>query len=257
MLVSAASRSGRKRLSLLDEFVNPQTGTTYAFKSRDAFKLVTFSNASSIAATLGRAGGGPAAFFPGWFVDVINLGAGTVTITPATSTINGKTTLVLTQYKSARIVSDGVNYQTIGNGLLGTATNDTPAAGYIGEPMSASVASGSAISLTTDTSANLTSLSLTAGDWIVQGWAWFNFGGGGSTTVQGAWISTTSATRPTPPTDGQTQTCFTAFGADISVVTGQKSLRLASTTTVYLGVRSTFAGMTCGAYGLMTARRMG
>jgi hypothetical protein len=89
--------------------VNNQVGTTYTYVSGDRGKLVTHSNASAIAGTLPQATG---SFAAGWFVWVQNRGAGTLTITPTTSTIDGAATLVLTTSSGAYIVSDGTNYFT-------------------------------------------------------------------------------------------------------------------------------------------------
>lgn len=88
--------------------VNAQVGTTYTVQPSDYGQLVTFTNSSAVAVTL------PAAtsfttfnFYPS------NLGAGTVTITPASGTINGKSTLVLTTGQGAQVVSDGTNWQVV------------------------------------------------------------------------------------------------------------------------------------------------
>jgi hypothetical protein len=89
--------------------INPQTGTSYAMATTDAGKLVTFSNASAIAVSLSQAT--TTGFTAGYSFDVENLGAGLVTITPATSTINGKTTLVIPTNNGCTISSDGTNYQ--------------------------------------------------------------------------------------------------------------------------------------------------
>jgi hypothetical protein len=104
------------------ELVNAQTGTTYTVVAGDNSKLITFSNGSAVAVTLPQATG---SFAAGWYTDVRNLGAGTVTITPTTSTINGTSTLVLTTSQSARIVSDGTNYQLANSstGTSGTVTS--------------------------------------------------------------------------------------------------------------------------------------
>ncbi len=88
--------------------VNAQTGTTYTFVTGDNTKLLTFANASPIAATLPQA---TTTFGHGWHAYVVNHGAGQLTITPTTSTINGSATLVLKQNQGALIVSDGTNYQ--------------------------------------------------------------------------------------------------------------------------------------------------
>lgn len=88
--------------------INAQTGTTYTVVSGDQGKLVTLSNGSAIAVTLPQATG---SFTTGWSVALVNLGAGLVTITPTTSTINGAATVVLATGQSLNIASDGTNYQ--------------------------------------------------------------------------------------------------------------------------------------------------
>jgi hypothetical protein len=92
---------------LLGNEVNPQTGTTYTILTGDFRKLITFSNASPIAVTLPQAS---ATFPAAWHCFVQNRGAGALTITPTTSTIDGAASLVLNQNEGAMIVSDGTNY---------------------------------------------------------------------------------------------------------------------------------------------------
>lgn len=89
--------------------VNAQTGTSYALLTTDAGKLLTFSNASAIAVSLSQAT--TTGFTAGYSFDVENLGAGTVTITPSTSTINGASTLTIAQNTGCTVTSDGANYQ--------------------------------------------------------------------------------------------------------------------------------------------------
>lgn len=91
--------------------VNAQTGTTYTVLDGDRAKLVTHSNGSAIAVTLPQAGAG-SAFQAGWFYETQNLGVGLVTITPATSTIDGAATITVPTGQGVRIVSDGTNYFT-------------------------------------------------------------------------------------------------------------------------------------------------
>lgn len=104
---SAITGAGTIRLS---ELVNAQTGTTYTYLTGDRGKVVTHSNASAIAGTLPQATG---TFPAGWRMIVKNKGAGTLTITPTTSTIDGAATLVLTTNQWAIITSDGTNYQAL------------------------------------------------------------------------------------------------------------------------------------------------
>lgn len=90
---------------------NPQTGTTYTVLEEDAGRLLTLSNASAIAVTLPQAG--TTGFEDGsWFL-LKNIGAGTVTVTPTTSTIDGGATLVLLSGHWASIHSDGTNYRSL------------------------------------------------------------------------------------------------------------------------------------------------
>lgn len=90
--------------------VNAQVGTSYALVAADRAKYVSFSNAAAIAVTIAQAG--TTGFEAGWYTLVKNLGVGTVTITPATSTVDGAATLVLTTGQWAILISDGTNYST-------------------------------------------------------------------------------------------------------------------------------------------------
>lgn len=99
--------------------INPQTGTSYAFLSTDAGKLVTFSNSSATAVTLSQAG--TTGFTSGYSIDVENLGAGTVTISPTTSTVNGASTLSVAQNTGCTVTSDGTNYQVSACTALGNS----------------------------------------------------------------------------------------------------------------------------------------
>ncbi|KAF1706298.1 hypothetical protein [Pseudoxanthomonas sacheonensis] len=97
-------------LGLAIQLVNAQTGTSYTYVTGDKAKLVTHANAASIAGTLPEA---DSTDFPsGWWMDVQNTGAGTLTITPTTSTIDGASSLALATDQGVRIVSDGTNYFT-------------------------------------------------------------------------------------------------------------------------------------------------
>jgi hypothetical protein len=113
--------------------INAQTGTSYTFLSTDAAKLVTFNNASAVAVTLPQTT--TSGFGSGFSLDVQDLGAGTVTITPTTSTINGSSTLTITHNNGCSITSDGTNYQVSGctalaSGGSGTVTTTGSPAQY-------------------------------------------------------------------------------------------------------------------------------
>lgn len=65
-----------------------------------------------MAASIAQAGGG-GNFNSTWFATLRNIGVGLVTLTPATSQINGAATLVLSSGQSTQIYSDGSNYWTL------------------------------------------------------------------------------------------------------------------------------------------------
>lgn len=88
---------------------SPQTGTLYVILDGDKGKYLTFSNTSPVSVTLPQAGTA-GQFAKSWFCYVENLNTGLVTITPTVSTINTFQTIVLAQFQSAIIVSDGTNY---------------------------------------------------------------------------------------------------------------------------------------------------
>lgn len=91
---------------------NAQTGTTYTIAATDLGKLISFTNAGSIAVTLPQAT--TAGFGKGFWciVKCLSGSTGTATITPTTSTIDGGATLALLPGQSAIIYSDGTNYLT-------------------------------------------------------------------------------------------------------------------------------------------------
>jgi hypothetical protein len=142
--------------------------------------------------------------------------------------------------------------------IVGTATNDDATAGNIGEVLATSVAAGSAVSLSDNVAANITSVSLTAGDWDV----WGNFitipAGGALTQSLEVSINTTSATQATAPNGGayyKTLPRQVSNADAISGPVGQKALSLSVTTTVYLVTTVGYTGGTMKVYGSINARR--
>ena len=93
--------------------VRATTTTSEALANSDQNKLVTFSNAGAVACTIAQAGSG-GNFAAGWAVSLKNLGAGTVTCTPTTSTVDGAATFILLPGQGLDLYSDGTNYFTQG-----------------------------------------------------------------------------------------------------------------------------------------------
>ena len=105
---SAFGQNNARMLSI----PNAQTGTTYTFVAADTTRVVTFNNASPVAVSLPN--GATFGFGAGTMLSVMNLGAGQVTITCSSCTINGVATLVLSQNSGADIYggtgTPAVNY---------------------------------------------------------------------------------------------------------------------------------------------------
>ncbi len=136
----------------------------------------------------------------------------------------------------------------------GAASSPTWQAPVTGTTASQAVASGSAISLTTATNANLASVSLAAGTWLVSGIVQF----GGTPTVSGPQqvsISTTSATHSTlGDTSVQSVWLTTNFTVGTLPVTVPGAIvTVGATTTVYLVVSGVFSGGSMTAFGRISA----
>lgn len=144
------------------------------------------------------------------------------------------------------------------SGVIGTTTNDNAAAGSVGEFVSSTVLAGSAVAATSGNPVNITSISLTAGDWDVTGVVDFLPAAGTIPSQLITWISTTSATLPTRPNEGalsQLASSGLAASTTQALVTGQIRLSLSATTTVYLSATAVFSVSTLGVYGFIGARR--
>jgi hypothetical protein len=88
---------------------------------------------------------------------------------------------------------------TLGSAALaGTTTNDNATAGNVGEYQGSTVTSASPVSLTNNIPANITSLSLSPGDWRVSGQVGYSFGATTSVTAMTGSLSSVSATANPP-----------------------------------------------------------
>lgn len=147
--------------------------------------------------------------------------------------------------------------RTGGTAITGTNTNDNAAAGVVGEYIESVVSVGSPVALTTNVQANITSISLTAGDWDVSGQVGFVTAGTTSVTRFDASVSTTSATIDATSyakitTDARVPGAVTAY----ILTPNTRRVSLASTTTVYLVANSTFTVAANSGYGVISARRV-
>lgn len=144
---------------------------------------------------------------------------------------------------------------TDGVAIKGDSGGSSVSAGYVGEILSINVPSTSAVSLTNSTIKNVTSLTLTPGDWDIYGNVVFQSPGNNIGTAE-AWISNVSATRP----DLSLINGLTALysGTDLFSYCGVNTLfyriNTSTTTIVYLECQANFTS-TATACGNIFARR--
>lgn len=149
---------------------------------------------------------------------------------------------------------EAIDVSTSGVDILGTTTNDSADAGFVGEYIEASLASPGNL-LASSGTINVATISLTPGDWDVQGWI--------TTTGQGTTSQTTvnvgvSIVSQTFGSDGTSNALTTPaqVGVQQSMSTPIVRFSLAATTTVYLLAFSVHTVANPRVYGHIRARRI-
>jgi len=175
---------------------------------------------------------------------VIIAGDTSGTITLAAPAVAGTTTLTLPATSGTVLTSAS---QLVGTG---TTTNDSAAAGYVGEYVDSLVVTASVGT----TATTLTSISLTAGDWDLSGCVSLN-GANGVTGLRAAINTTTNSTSGTSYGKNLIDAPSSTFSGGVGAATLPRfRVNISSTTTYYLiGLLGTTA-TTCNGY--ISARRM-
>jgi hypothetical protein len=144
------------------------------------------------------------------------------------------------------------------NAYSGRNDNTATAAGYIGEVISSTIASGSAVALSNGVQTNITSITLTAGDWDVFGNVLFTYGSTTNIThLQGS-TGTVSATIDTTARFAFVSSGFvpgTTSPTGYTVPAQQVKVANGATQVVYLVGYGSFTVSTLSAYGKIWARR--
>lgn len=141
--------------------------------------------------------------------------------------------------------------------LLGTTTNNNAAAGDVGEVIRSFIPLASAVPVSTGTATDITSITLTPGDWDVS--ALGALAGTLTGTESRIYINSASNTFPANTLwSDQTATSPAVPSAVANIVLSIPAFRvsIAVTTTYYFGAYSTFTVGTATAYGRISARRM-
>lgn len=138
--------------------------------------------------------------------------------------------------------------------IVGTTTNNNANAGSVGEYQTVT---GGSSGISNATNTNMTSISLTAGDWDAQCSVSYTPAAGTTVTGYTATVSTTSAAGSslgaTQVISGTSLTSSFGIGIAVSPVV---RFSLASTTTVFCTGLGAFSGGTLSAQGLIRARRV-
>lgn len=140
------------------------------------------------------------------------------------------------------------------SGVIGSTTNDSAAAGSVGEIMSNVVPSGSGVSATTATPFDICSISLTEGDWDIWGNITFN----GSSNMLGGyvWINSSSATLPDSSLYAGASAVAGLDYSSFGYAAPGYRVSITTTTTYYLSGQVTFpTGSATGCGGLYARRR--
>lgn len=191
-----------------------------------------------------------------------------LTFTPAGATISLGGTLAVANGGTGTTTSTGTGSVVLGTSptlttpnIVGTSTNDSAAAGSVGEIISATTTSGSAVALTTAVAANVATIALTAGDWDVEAISYYVLGATTNVTILTSSVSTTSATLDLAAGRFMQVSFGTAglvHGA-ISITGGASTrirISLAASDDIHLVARANFTVSTCAAWGTITARRV-
>lgn len=176
----------------------------------------------------------------------------TATGTITGGTIIGSTSAILS---GATIAATGTITPSQTAGIVGTTTNNNANAGSVGEFVSAALASGSAISLTTVTPVNVVSVSLTAGDWDCQGQVSQTASVGASDMQVNITTTTAGITNGNNGGFAHLAISGASLGGN-TINTGRVRFSLASTTTIFLVTQAAFASGTCTAFGFLSCRRV-
>jgi len=138
-----------------------------------------------------------------------------------------------------------------------TQTNDNACATCVGAVVQATLATGSAVTVTSGTPINVTSVSLGGGDWNCNAIVARNVGATTSFTKLNASLGTTTGALVA---EGTLQATYFSTAANVvatstDTIVGPARFSLSTTTTVFLVVGDTFTVSTDAAYGQITCRR--
>lgn len=198
---------------------------------------------------LTQTGNGAISAVPAWGVLV---GSDLPTFTGDVTNSGAAMTLAATSNSTLATLS-----KSTGVAVHGTNTNDAASAGFVGEYVESVVSTSTNVPSSNNQFGDLTSISLTAGDWDVTLVAWFTLNGATATDVEigigtatgnnGAGLVIGSNTIDIPPPTSTNDAGSTIPSFRVS---------LSSTTTIYGKIQVTFSAGTLKYRCRLSARRM-
>lgn len=188
---------------------------------------------------------------PAWAAIVNSVAGRSGAVTLAVADVSGAAPLASPTFTGTVTIPTGANITK--PNIVGTATNDNAAAGNIGEYISST--QSTAVTLTSGSSVNITSISLTPGDWLVSGVIVWSPAGTTVMQVQQASISTTTGSAG-PLGNNAAQNASTVAGNGATVATPNVRMSVSTTTTVYLVATQFFTTSTATGTGKIEAWRM-
>jgi hypothetical protein len=243
-------------------------GTTYALTTGNLSQFAATTSAQLLGVISDETGTGALVFGTSPTIGTATLNTPTISGGTINNATLGITTPLAAKVTTLQATSTITPSSTAG--IVGTTTNDSAQAGSVGEVVCAQVTNGGSpagcatntstpVSLTTGTAANVTSISLTAGDWDVRGEVVTSVNASTTIGAVSGWISTTSATLPAGTSQGASWTFLSlpfSTGQGTAISLAPMRLSLSSTTTVYLSAYSIFGVSTMSAFGHIDARRV-
>ena len=173
-----------------------------------------------------------------------------------TTTSGGTATTALTINNNQQVTFANAIVPNNTSGIVGVTDGSNANAGVVGEYISAQVTAPTT-GLTSTSTTNVTSISLTAGDWDVWGVVSYSYNTGTIATKTFAGISTTSSTLSSAAAGYSALIDATQTAGDgLTMVAPPLRINVSTTTTVYLIGYCTFTVSTAGIGGFIRARRV-
>jgi hypothetical protein len=232
--------------------VNLSSNTTTVNSSGGNLIVSLPTNTQSIITCISNSGTTAAS----WSSDFSLSVAGVASITGTANQViasasTGAVTLSLPQSiaTTSDVTFDSLTFSVTTKGIVGTTTNNNATTGYVGELITSNVASGTPVTFSTGVVKDLTSISLTAGDWDVWGNIYLT---AAAITAGRVWLSTSSASAP----DSSYQAYIIPLAASSVLGMVAPSIRVsaAGSVTAYISASATGSATFSGS-GNIFARR--